>query len=87
MRRRKPMKATRAARRAPKKKARARRRKPTEAMLAARRAAKKYERGILRYQERLELLKLPPRGPRGSEQNYARVGAVAAAMHGEKLTQ
>lgn len=53
----------------------------------ARRAADHYLAGIIGYHQALAKVKLPPRGVKGSEQNMARVHAVALAMHQARLSK
>lgn len=39
-----------------------------------------YEKGFAPYRDAIERIDLPPRGPRGSEQNYARVAPIGKAL-------
>jgi hypothetical protein len=39
-----------------------------------------YERGFAPFRDAIERTDLPPRGPRGSEQNYARVAPIGKAL-------
>lgn len=39
-----------------------------------------YSAGFAPYRDLIERTDLPPRGPRGSEQNYARVGPIGKAL-------
>jgi hypothetical protein len=39
-----------------------------------------YEKNVAPYRDAIERTDLPPRGPRGSEQNYARVAPIGKAL-------
>jgi hypothetical protein len=45
----------------------------------------KYEQGIARYLQVIQSTTLPPRGPKGSAQNYQRSQAMGQALHNAKL--
>lgn len=44
-----------------------------------------YEEGFAPYREVIMRVTLPPRGPKGDPKNIQRVGAIAKALHDEKL--
>jgi len=44
-----------------------------------------YEKGFAPYQQAIEQIDLPPRGPKGSPQNIQRVAAIADRLHQVKL--
>jgi hypothetical protein len=48
-------------------------------------SAGKYEAGIARYLQIIQSTSLPPRGPKGSPQNYQRSQAMGTALHNAKL--
>lgn len=45
----------------------------------------KYERGFAPYHDVISGTELPPRGPKGSPQNYERVRAIGEAMRARKV--
>lgn len=45
----------------------------------------RYNRGFAPYHSALESLTLPPRGPRGSAQNYERVQRIGEALHSLRM--
>ncbi len=58
---------------------------PKKFVRNSRRAARNWARGWAPYRRVLMRLKLPPRGPVRSPENYKRVEAVCLALHEEKV--
>ena len=50
-------------------------------------AQQDYKNKVSPYLETLRALDLPPKGPKGSPENYDRVRAVGEALHGQKVSQ
>lgn len=46
-----------------------------------------YGSGFAPYREAIQSTELPPRGPKGSPENYQRVQAIGEALHAKKLSQ
>ena len=46
-----------------------------------------YGQGFAPYRETIQSTELPPRGPKGSPENYQRVQAIGEALHAKKLSQ
>lgn len=50
-------------------------------------AVDEYGSGFAPYREAIQSTELPPRGPKGSPENYQRVQAIGEALHSRKLSQ